>query len=297
MIWLCWQQHRIMALFGGLVVVLLVPFLIVTGLAVSQAAQAAVACPPATAETCLAEFHQFVSASPVLVTLSSLPLLVGVFIGAPLVARELEQGTYLLAWTQGVPRRRWLLWKLGVLFGLTSLGFAAVAGMMVWWSAPVDATVGPWPTFEVGGLVPFAYAVFALALGIAAGTLLRQTVAAMGAAAAIFVGLRLAVAQLRPDFLPPVRAQVEDLCSGAGRLGGCQALGAQSFAVNKGLILQKMPVGKPEAEGATGTVHALVLYQPSDRFWTFQGIEAAIFVALALALIALTLWWMRHRIA
>jgi hypothetical protein len=29
----------------------------------------------------------------------------------------------------------------------------------------------------------------------------------------------------------------------------------------------------------------------------FQGIEAAIFVALALALLALTLWWMRQRIA
>lgn len=59
-----------------------------------------------------------------------------------------------------------------------------------------------------------------------------------------------------------------------------------------------MPVGKPEARGATETVHTtLVLYQPSDRFWTFQGIEAAIFVALALALLMLTLWWMRHRIA
>ena len=219
MIWLSWQQHRVMALIGGLVVVvvvLLVPFLIVTGLAVSQAAQAAVACPPATAQTCLAEFHQLVSASPVLVTLSSLPLLVGVFIGAPLVARELEQGTYLLAWTQGVPRRRWLLWKLGVLFGLIGLGFVALAGLMAWWSAPVDPVVGPWLTFEVRGLVPFAYAFFALSLGVAAGAIVRQTVGAMFAAAAIFVGLRLAVAQLRPHFLPPVRAQVENLCSPGG---------------------------------------------------------------------------------
>jgi hypothetical protein len=293
MIWLSWQQHRLMALVGGLVLVLLVPFLIVTGLAVSQAAQAAVACPPATADTCLAEFDRLVSASPVLTVLACLPLLVGVFIGAPLLSRELEQGTYLLAWTQGVPRRRWLLWKLGLLFGLTSLGFAALAGMMVWWSAPVEAMVGPWPTFEVGGLMPFTYALFALALGIAAGTLLRQTVAAMGAAAAIFVGLRLAVAQLRPYFLPPLRAQVQALCT----LGNCQAIGAQSVAVNKGLILQKVPGGKPVAEGATVTLHELVLYQPSDRFWTFQSIEAAIFVALAVALLALTLWWMRHRIA
>jgi hypothetical protein len=289
MIWLSWQQHRITALIGGLVVVLLVPFLIVTGLAVSQAAQVAAACPPATAGPCLAEFYQFVQASPVLTVLSSLPLLVGVFIGAPLVARELEQDTYLLAWTQGVPRRRWLLWKLGVVFGLTGLGFAAVAGMMVWWSAPVEATLGPWPTFEVGGLVPFAYALFALALGIAAGTLLRHTVAAMGVVAAIFVGLRLTVAQLRPYFLPPLTAQMESVCS----LRACPPLGGP---VAKGLILQKTPLGKPVVGGDSVLVHGLVLYQPSSRFWTFQGIEAAIFVTLALALLMLTLWWLRHRI-
>jgi hypothetical protein len=115
--------------------------------------------------------------------------------------------------------------------------------------------------------------------------LLRQTVAAMGAAAALFVGLRLAVAQLRPYFLPPVRVQVESLCSARG----CQLLSSQGIVANKGLILQRMPVGKPEGEGATVTVHTLLLYQPSDRFWTFQEIEAGIFVALGLALLALTL--------
>ncbi len=46
MIWLTWQQHRFMVLVGGLVLVLLVPFLIITGLAVSQEVQAAIACPP-----------------------------------------------------------------------------------------------------------------------------------------------------------------------------------------------------------------------------------------------------------
>ena len=40
-----------------------------------------------------------------------LPALIGVFVGAPLLARELEHGTYRFAWTQGVTRRRWLLSK------------------------------------------------------------------------------------------------------------------------------------------------------------------------------------------
>ena len=36
------------------------------------------------------------------------PLLFGLFWGAPLVAKEFEDGTHNLAWTQGVTRRHWL---------------------------------------------------------------------------------------------------------------------------------------------------------------------------------------------
>jgi hypothetical protein len=280
MMWLTWQQHRLMVVVGGLVVVLLVPLLIITGLDVIQEAHAAIACPsPASPNDCLRDLHALIAMSPILPVLSSLPLLVGAFIGAPLVARELEQGTYLLAWTQGVPRRRWLLAKLGVLFGLSCLGFAALAGLMAWWSAPIDPVVGPWLTFEARGLVPFAYAFFALALGVAAGALSRQVVGAMFATAAIFVALRVAVAQLRPHFLPPLSHQ------------------PTSGVPWTSLVVQKTVEGNPETVGSTKTVTFHWLYQPSDRFWTFQGIEAAIFVALALALLALTLWWLRHRIA
>lgn len=269
MIWLTWQQHRLMVFVGGLVLVLLIPFLIITGLLVIQESQAAIACtPPDTINDCMRGFATLVSTSPVLPALSSLPLLVGAFIGAPLVARELEQGTYLLVWTQGVSRRRWLLAKLGVLVGLSCLGFAALDGLMAWWSAPVDPVIGPWLTFDVHGLVPFAYAFFALSLGAAAGTIVRQTVGAMFATGAIFVAVRLAVVQLRPHFLPPLKA----LATGDG-----------SPVPWTSLAVQKTP--------------PVLLYQPVDRFWIFQGIEAAIFVALALALLVLTLWWMRQRIA
>ena len=273
MIWLTWQQHRLMVVVGGLVLVLLVPFLIMTGLDVSQEARAAIACVPPPDDTylCLRTFATLVRESPVPLVLSSLPLLVGAFIGAPLVSRELEQGTYLLAWTQGVPRRRWLIAKLAMLGGLSALGFAALAGLMAWWSAPVDPLVGPWLTFDARGLAPFAYAFFALALGVAAGAISRQVVGAMFATAGIFVAVRLAVAQLRPYFLPPLSYQPSD-----------PVPQGTALLVYKGM-------------GSTGTFQ--FLYQPSDRFWTFQGIEAAIFVALALALLALTLWWMRHRIA
>ena len=55
----------------------------------------------------------------------AVPALLGIFWGAPLVARELETGTYRLAWTQSVTRTRWLAVKVA-LVGLASV---AVAGL------------------------------------------------------------------------------------------------------------------------------------------------------------------------
>lgn len=40
-----------------------------------------------------------------------------------------------------------------------------------------------------------------------------------------------------------------------------------------------------------------VEYQPGSRFWTFQGIEAAIFVALAALLVGLTVYWVTRRVS
>src|SRR5580700_11389973 len=54
------------------------------------------------------------------------PALVGMFWGAPLVARELETGTYRLAWTQGISRTRWLFSK----FAFVGLITVVVVGLL-----------------------------------------------------------------------------------------------------------------------------------------------------------------------
>jgi hypothetical protein len=38
-----------------------------------------------------------------------------------------------------------------------------------------------------------------------------------------------------------------------------------------------------------------VTYQPASRFWAFQGIETAIFVALAAALLGVAFWVLKRR--
>ena len=52
--------------------------------------------------------------------------IIGALIGAPLVAREIEQRTQLVSWTQSVSRRRWYVMKVTVL--AAALG---VAGLVV----------------------------------------------------------------------------------------------------------------------------------------------------------------------
>jgi len=39
------------------------------------------------------------------------------------------------------------------------------------------------------------------------------------------------------------------------------------------------------------------VYQPAERFWTFQAIETGIFLTLAVGLAAASIWWTRDRLA
>jgi hypothetical protein len=133
------------------------------------------------------------------------PGVLGLFWGAPLVAGELEAGTFRLAWTQSVTRTRWL----AVRASLTVVASMAVAGtlslIVTWWAAPSDRAGGNlFGTFDQRDLVPVGYAAFAAALGVTAGLLLRRTLRAMAVTLVAFVAARLAVAAwLRPVLLAP----------------------------------------------------------------------------------------------
>jgi ABC-2 family transporter protein len=132
-----------------------------------------------------------------------LPGLIGVFWGAPLVARELETGTFRLAFSQSVSRRRWILTKLAVL-GLSGIAVAGLCSLLVtWWAAPLDRVgSGPFSTFDSRGIVPLAYAALAFTLGVAIGAVTRRTVPAMVATLVSFVGLRVFLAELvRPHLM------------------------------------------------------------------------------------------------
>ena len=119
------------------------------------------------------------------------PALIGIFWGAPLIARELETGTHRLAWNQSVTRTRWLATKLAIVGAAT----AATAGLLSWavtaWAHHIDHATGnrDQPAdFGARGIVPIGYALFAFVLGVTMGMLIRRTVPAMAATLAIYIG-------------------------------------------------------------------------------------------------------------
>ena len=140
------------------------------------------------------------------------PALIGMFWGAPLIAHELETGTFRLAWTQSVSRRRWLFVKMG-LVGLASALTAGLLSLMsTWWFSPIDkvsqSRFGP-ANFGLHGFVPAGYAAFAFALGVTAGLVFRRTLPAMAVTLAGFVATRLAVTYwLRPHYMSPATLNV-----------------------------------------------------------------------------------------
>jgi hypothetical protein len=323
--WALWRQHRAEALWAVVLLALLALLLFITsrdmfgayqqaqqGTSVASCARAHSQGPICDALT--GTFRgEFGAASFLLLTLTILPALAGMFFGAPLVAREVERGTYRLAWTQGVTRQRWMYAKVGALVVGTLLLSGALSLLLMWWRGPLDQVSGDrFATgFDLEGVAPVAYALFAVALGIAAGVLTRRTVPAMAVTFVGFVALRGVIEfALRPRYVPPV-ARVSDPTQGnpTPYNGDWVFNGGFAYLDRSGHHLtaaQAVNVCSGSAKGTTlgftsclhdHGIRLLNLYQPANRFWLFQGIESAIFFVLAVALLALAVWWVRSRLA
>ena len=197
------------------------------------------------------------------------PLLLGLFWGAPLLATEFENGTHSLAWTQGITRHRWLTSNVAWALAAAVVCGAAISALVTWWSLAHTSlhlpriSNGP---FDIQGIVPVAYAIFAVALGIAVGSVFRRILPAMAITGAVFIAVRVVIAAVvRPHYMSPISKLVS---------------GTQGQD-----ILSLVPQGS----------HVLITYQPATRFWAFQGIETGIYLVLAAALIVLAHWMVLRR--
>ena len=325
MAWVVWRQHRgalvgVAGLAGALGLVLGL-----VGLQLHHAYAAAFACRPAGSPLCAGLVNRFNGMDSLFANgfvLQAVPALLGAFVGAPVLARELETGTYRYAWTQGFGRSRWTVAKLVGLAAALAVAAAALSALLSWYYRPYFAAgnqsrflneTSPLTSglFELHGVVLVAWTLAAFSIGALLGMLVRRVVPAIVATLVAYLGLAVATAAyLREHYLAPVVAGVASVpgsdlvLSRWWTKGGVVAFTRPPI----GLLEQVCPpppagAGKGNFDKAGYVANCLtrhgyeqwISYQPATRFWSFQLIEAGWLLALSASLMAATIWLVRRR--
>jgi hypothetical protein len=323
MIWLTYRQFRLPAAIAAAFLAAIAVFFALTGAHVAHLYHLSVTCQaqgncPITGSIFGNNAHVLQWLSTVLV---AVPGLIGLFWGAPLVARELETGTWRLAWTQSITRDHWLAIKLAAVGGASVVFTGLFSLLLTWWGSPIDRVkldrFSP-ALFSERGIVPIGYAAFAFALGVTAGVLIRRTLPAMAVTLVAFVAARqVETYVIRPNFAAPLHAAPAFLANNSiGPAPGAwiistKSVDAAGHAVDPaktscqvrggpggiGIDSPAVQACKNQVRAYVAGIRNVVTYQPANRFWTFQTYETAIFLAAALVLVGLCFWWVRHRLA
>lgn len=342
MTWLTWRQFRAQAVIAAVALVAFAALLAATEPHVSSLYRSlGVAGCTVTCDHAGGSFLTDLSGAYTVVFIIGIaavvlaPVLIGMFWGAPLVAREIETGTFRLAWTQTVTRARWLASKL-VLPGLAALAVTEGLSLLFgWWAAPIGQAarvtgdssfplgMGPYSllAFDAHGIVPLGYAAFAFTLAVTTGTFIRRTVPAMAVTLAVFAVVQVAMPlAVRPHLFSPVRQNV----SIATQFSGQESVNGDRFTLALDFVSTKpgawimssqavnaagQPVSvlpsdcRPLAAGdpmqclVSHGIQVAVTYQPTSRYWAFQWAETGIYLALALILAGFCSWRLTRRLS
>jgi hypothetical protein len=324
MTWLVWRQYRAHGAIAFALLAAVAAVMLAGGFQIASHWHAMLAaCSGHSA--CLQQQPPLVSgaAAGALLGLGLIvPAVLGALWGAPLVAHELESRTSDFAWVQSVTRMRWLTVKAGWLLLAAAACGSAIAALATWWSGPDNALLAnafqP-GQFDIQGIVPVGYAVFAMALGITAGAVARRTLPAIAVALGGFLALRLVIDDfVRPHYMAAVTTYYN--LTGSFTPPGQAWLFSQGAVSKTGVVVpegwgtlfnalpascQKLLAAVPPVKsGSMSAVFSCMqshgwrgfaTYQPAGRYWPFQGIETGIYLLLAAALIAVTFTIVRSR--
>jgi hypothetical protein len=336
MIWFTWRQFRTQTWITVGALAAVGVLLVITGRSIADAYDAAnvAACGGGDCGSAIDTFLDDVetgSTSTVYnlatVTLYLVPAVIGIFSGAPLLARELETGTHRLAWNQSVTRTRWLATKLAIVGGAA----AATVGLLAWgvtsWAQRIDQAtgdrIGP-VLYQARGIVPIGYALFAFILGVTFGMLIRRTVPAMAATLAVYVAAVITMQEWVREHLvsashvinPLDTSSLDRLMIGGPGGGEMSVMGSDNlpdaWVLSNRTITATGQVftGPADAQycgidasaqaceqwvGTLGLRQELT-YHPASHFWPLQWAETGILLAAALLLAGFCFWWTRRRL-
>jgi hypothetical protein len=321
MVWVTWRQHRLTLAGVAALLAALALYLWLTGLPIHRAYAAAIACHPASSGACGALIGNFLEspgvAQIIATLLQAVPALIGAFVGAPVLARELETGTFRYAWTQGFGRWRWTVAKLAPLAVAVAAAAGAFSVLFSWYYQPFFAEpvhvqqvqLAPL-TFDLHGVAFAAWTLAAFAIGALAGMLIRRVVPAIVATLVVYTGLALAAGlYLREHYMTPLLTSNPNVPGSAWILSQWWTKGGKPVSQS---VLSQVLQGASQPAGGKGgvpqssnTTQYLIqhgytqwtTYQPGSRFWPFQWIEGGWLLALSVLLIAATVWLVRRRAA
>lgn len=319
--WVAWRRYRTTLLsLVGLLGVLAV-LLLIRGHQIRDAYAAVQTCAPQASARCRFAFAQFrdTYANTGLLGASFvwLPAIIGAFAGAPLLARELESGTFRNTWTQGAGRTRWMV-ALTVAGALGVAALSEALGLLVTWFQQPLFYSGLQQRlhasfFPVTGIVVIGWSLTAFAVGVFLGLLTRRLLPALALTLAAWTGLAfLAGSVLRDRYAAPL--VTSNLQTASSDLpvdqwwtkSGVRATDAQINQVLQAVGVPPIDGGNIQAGPGSNTVDPvqyllqhgylqMTSYQPDNRYWTFQWIEFAWLTTLSALLLAASIWLLRRR--
>ena len=317
LVWLTWRQHRAVIIAGlalAAVVIGAVLYLAARIATINQECGNA-ACPGGSAQAAslsgafgLSELSNYLS-----IAVLFLPLLAGVFLGIPLLAREHEQRTLLLAWSQDINPQRWLWTKLALLAALTAAMGTAVSAAAGHLADVASIATGHslfyGSAFLVTGMVPLAQSVAWFVAGVALGAAYRRTLPAIFTALVGYIGLYFLVQWVYPAFMTPLTAVVPITSDGQSLTSH---LGTNILTITQNAIYNASgrPVSQatvqslcPSGPGNSGPgnqclaqhhLRTLLSYQPASRIPDFHLILIGGCLGLGV-IAAAAVWWLVRR--
>ena len=196
------------------------------------------------------------------------------------------------------------------LLGATLVVSAVVTALVTWWSGTPNALDGnrfQGAEFDTQNIAPIAYALFAVALGLAMAALWRRALPALAATVGIYVAVRLLVGvYVRPHYMKAVTK--------IATFGG-SILPSGSWSISRYIVDsggKALPDGRIPIPATSTCVptdkeagaarclsqlgyHEALKFQPASRYWHFQLAEAGLFLVLAAALVSVAIMYtLRH---
>jgi hypothetical protein len=290
MIWVSWRQTRATAAVLAVVSAALAAYLVRAGIHVRAAYTSSgvghclrplASAPQSACFGTLAQFNDAIGATSYgtggafLLYLNLVPGLFGAFLGAPLLGREFEHGTQRFAWNQSVTRKRWLAHRLLVGGAVAVLAELIISVAATYARSPIDRLDGHFlpDSFNLEGIAPLGFVLFAFTLGVAAGALIRRTVPAIAVTVVMYVAVKAKIQGLRAHYLP-----------------------AKSV-VNTTIAFQTPDGGRGSWDRSwdLSFPHGHTVYQPASRYWPFQFVEFGIYLCLSAVFVAVAIHTIQRR--